>query len=86
MDKYTAYVTDMTDDIVFMESDLNFIIPMAYKQLCEFLNSRDGNEKIGILLMKVPKGGKTNEILYNHNLQNCVTVKEAKDFLKNYKR
>jgi hypothetical protein len=86
VDKYTVYVVDKSDEIVFMESDLNFIVPMTYTHLIEFLNTRNENEEIGILLMVVPKGGRTNEILYNHNLQNCVTVKEAKNFLKHYKR
>lgn len=86
VDKYTVYVVDKSDEMVFMESDLNFIVPMTYTHLINFLDARDENEEIGILLLKVPKGGREIEILYNHDLKNPVSVKEAKNFLKNYKR
>lgn len=64
VDKYTVYVVDKSDEIVFMESDLNFIIPMTYTHLIKFLGTRDENEEIGILLMKVPKGGREIEDVY----------------------
>ena len=86
VDKYTVYVVDKSDEIVFMESDLDFIVPMTYTHLNKFLKTRDENEEIGILLMKVPKGGREIEDVYCHNLKNPVTVKEAKNFLKHYKR
>lgn len=56
---------------------------MTYTHLIKFLNTR---EEIGISLMKVPKGGREIEDVYCHNLKNPVSVKEAKNFLKNYKR
>ena len=86
VDKYTVYVVDKSDEIVFMESDLNFIVPMTYTHLIKFLNTRDENEEIGILLMKLPKGRREIEDVYCHNLKNPVSVKEAKNFLKHYKR
>lgn len=86
VDKYSVYVVDKSDEIVFTESDLNFIVPMTYTHLIKFLKTRDDNEEIGILLMKVPKGGREIEIVYSHDLKNPVTVKEAKNFLKKYKR
>lgn len=85
-DKYTAYVTDKNLDLIFSMSDLCLIIPFTYKRLCEFLNSRDENEELAVLLLKVPSGKRENEIVYNRNLKNPVSVKEAKEFLKNYKR
>lgn len=86
MDKYTAYVTDKNFDLIFSMSDLCLIIPMTYKRLCEFLNSRDENEELSVLLLKLPSGRCENEIVYSHNLKNPVSVKEAKNFLKHYKR
>lgn len=86
MDKYTAYVTDKNFDLIFSMSDLCLITPMAYKRLCEFLNSRDENEELAVLLLKLPSGRRENEIVYSHNLKNPVSVKEAKNFLKHYKR
>ena len=86
MDKYTAYVTDKNFDLIFSMSDLCLITPMTYKRLCEFLNSRDENEELAVLLLKLPSGRRENEIAYSHNLKKPVSVKEAKNFLKNYKR
>lgn len=86
MDKYTAYVTDKNFDLIFSMSDLCLIIPFTYKRLCEFLNSRDENEELAVLLLKNPSGARENEIVYSHDLKNPVSVKEAKEFLKNYKR
>lgn len=70
IDKYTAYVTDKNLDLIFSMSDLCLIIPFTYKRLCEFLNSRDENEELAVLLLKVPSGCHENEIVYNRNLKN----------------